>query len=141
MKLFVLIAILCANFHELFPQDGKIIIQVDGVNPKKGGELSIGFFNKENFPKVGKQLFGATREVSSTIMEIVFEKVPVGKYGIAVFQDLDRNKQLKTNFIGFPTEPIGFSNDVKIRFGPPSFDDAMILIENGKTLNLTIHLK
>ena len=141
MRLLILIAILFANSRELFSQEGKIVIQVDGVNTKTGGELSIGFFHKENFPKVGKQIFGATREVSSAIMEIVFEKVPLGKYGIAVFQDVDRNKQLKTNFVGLPIEPIGFSNDAKIRFGPPSFEDAMIVIENGKTLNLTIHLK
>src|SRR5579872_1146857 len=126
MKLVIVLAILCANFHELFSQDGKIIIRVEGVDLNKGGELSVGFFDRENFPKVGKQIFGATKEVSNTIMEIVFEKVPIGKYGIAVFQDFDRNKQLKTNFIGLPTEPIGFSNDAKIRFGPPSFEDAMI---------------
>jgi uncharacterized protein (DUF2141 family) len=48
---------------------------------------------------------------------------------------------LKKNIVGFPTEPIGFSNNARIRFGPPSFDDARIIVESGKTINLTIQLR
>jgi len=36
-----------------------------------------------------------------------------GKYFIAVFQDLDGNDKLNKNFFGLPTEPYGFSKNVK----------------------------
>ena len=69
------------------------------------------------------------------------EKIPEGTYAVAVFQDIDRNKDLKTNFIGLPQEPIGFSNDARIRFGPPSFNDAQFKIERDKNIVLKIVLR
>ena len=67
--------------------------------------------------------------------------MPVGHYAMVAFQDIDENKQLKSNFVGFPIEPIGFSRDAKIKFGPPYFDDAKVKIQQGKTLTLLINLK
>lgn len=140
-KILVLVVLFAAGYNQVYSQTGKVVIQVSGVNVKKGGELAVAFFSKDNFPKAGKQSFGAIKEVIAATMEIVFDQVPVGEYGIAIFQDIDRNKDLKTNFVGYPTEPMGFSNDARIRFGPPSFDDARIIVENSKTMNLTIQLR
>lgn len=74
-------------------------------------------------------------------MQIVFDKVPPGTYGVVSFQDINKDKQLASNFVGYPTEPIGFSRDAQIRFGPPDFDDAKISIEANKTVSIDIHLK
>ncbi|MEZ4905996.1 MAG: DUF2141 domain-containing protein [Spirosomataceae bacterium] len=124
-----------------YSQTGKLIVLVQDINAAKGGELSTGIFLKENFPKVGKQLLGSETTITANPMQIVFEKVPIGTYGVVSFQDIDRDKKLKTNWVGFPIEPIGFSRDAKIKFGPPDFNDAKITIEANKTLNLTITLK
>ena len=51
--------------------------------------------------------------------------VPFGEYAIAGFQDLDGNGVLTGNFLGIPREPVGFSGDAKIRFGPPKWNDAV----------------
>jgi uncharacterized protein (DUF2141 family) len=141
MKNLFVVSLLAVGSTGAFSQYGKVVIEVKGVDLRKGGELAVGFFCKENFPTLGKQSMGAIKEVNATTMEIVFEQVRAGEYAIAIFQDVDRNKNLKTNFVGLPTERIGFSNDVRIRFGPPSFDDAKITVENGKTKNLTVQLR
>jgi uncharacterized protein (DUF2141 family) len=122
-------------------QTGTVVLNVQGIQTSKGGEISAGIFIKENFPKVGKQFVGVQKAITDNQMQIVFENVPTGYYGVVAFQDIDKNKDLKTNFVGFPTEPIGFSNDAKIKFGPPAFDDVKVKVEEGKTLNLTINLK
>lgn len=124
----------------MFSQTATVILTVKGIASAKGGKISAGIFRKENFPKVGKQLIGAEEAVSGSTMQLIFSNVPVGDYGVVVFQDIDGNKNLKTNFLGFPTEPIGFSNDAKIKLGPPAFDDAKVIVEKGKTLTLTITL-
>jgi Short-chain dehydrogenases of various substrate specificities len=126
-----------------FSQNGVVILQVEGIDLKKGGELSAGIFKEENFPKVGKQLLGTEVAVTGSKMEIRISNVPAGWYGVAVFQDIDKNKNLKTNFIGLPQEPIGFSNDARIKFGPPDFEDARFIgakrqrdhSKNNSTLN------
>jgi uncharacterized protein (DUF2141 family) len=138
---YPILTLLFITCFQAFSQQGKVVVKVNGIDVKNGGELSVGFFSKDNFPKVGKQSFGKTKEISAESAEIVFEQVPVGEYGIAIFQDIDRNKTLKTNFVGLPTEPIGFSNDARMKFGPPSFADAKITVENGKILNLVVKLR
>lgn len=122
-------------------QTGTVQLIVKGIQTSKGGEISAGIFQEENFPKVGKQLLGKEVLVTANEMKIIFENVPIGVYGIVAFQDIDKDKKLKSNFIGFPTEPIGFSRDAKIKFGPPAFDDAKVIVENNKILSLTILLK
>ena len=123
-----------------FAQTGTIILNVTQIQTNKGGEISAGIFVRENFPKVGKQLVGQEKSVTGKSMQLIFENVPVGEYGVVAFQDIDKNKDLKTNFVGLPKEPIGFSNDAKIKFGPPDFDDAKVKVEAGKTLTLTVIL-
>jgi len=51
------------------------------------------------------------------------------------------NKELTTNFIGIPKEPIGFSNNARIKFGPPSFEEAKFNVEKDKQTVLTITLR
>ena len=139
-KLVFSLLFMAASFCS-YAQTGKVILNIQGIQISKGGEISAGIFKQENFPKVGKQFIGKEIKVFTEQMQIVFENVPVGNYAMVAFQDIDKNKKLKSNFVGFPTEPIGFSRDAKINFGPPNFYDAKVEIQQGKTLTLTITLK
>lgn len=47
-----------------------------------------------------------------------------GRYGVKLFHDVNGDGKMAANIMGIPTEPVGFSNDAPIRFGPPSFADA-----------------
>ncbi|WP_322082802.1 DUF2141 domain-containing protein [Burkholderia sp. BCC1972] len=47
-----------------------------------------------------------------------------GKYAIKMFHDLDGTGKLARNFLGIPTEPYAFSNNVKGRTGLPEFGAA-----------------
>ncbi len=140
MKKLVTIIFACVA-SQGYAQTGTVILNVVQIQSEKGGEISAGIFVRENFPKVGKQLVGQEKPVAGKTLQLIFEKVPVGEYGVVAFQDIDKNKDLKTNLVGFPREPIGFSNDAKIKFGPPDFNDAKVKVDEGKTLTLTITLK
>ena len=51
-------------------------------------------------------------------------ELPSGTYAVGVFHDVDGNGALSKSFLGIPKEPFGFSNNVRGRFGPPSFMEA-----------------
>lgn len=141
-----MIHILVLAAHLLFFQQtnkssASVIVEVKGISLTKGGEISAGLFLEANFPKPGKQLIGNAVLVNADQMTLVFKDVPPGKYGVVAFQDIDANKDLKKNFLGFPKEPIGFSNDARIKIGPPSFSDAAITVEAGKTITVQITLR
>ena len=59
------------------------------------------------------------------------------------FQDVDMDGDLPHQFmVGiYRREPIGFSNDVRIRFGPPAFSDAAFNVVNGDTVRMRIILR
>jgi len=65
--------------------------------------------------------------------ERTFEEVPLGVYAVKVFHDENGNGDLDTNFVGYPTEAFGFSNDAMGRFGPPSFEEAAFAVETNPT--------
>ena len=50
--------------------------------------------------------------------------VPPGRYAAQAFHDENGNGRLDRNFLGLPQEGMGFSNDAKMRMGPPRFADA-----------------
>ena len=68
-----------------------------------------------------------------------FVDIPRGTYALAVVHDEDMNGNLDINWLGIPTEGYGFSNDVKARFGPPSFSAASFLYD-GQDMKMTISL-
>ena len=138
MAKFIFTLIFISNCFSGYSQTVKLTLNIQGVQVSKGGQISIGIFKKEFFPKVGKQFIGKEIKVSDNQMQIVIENVPVGVYAIAVFQDINKDKILNLNFFGIPIEPFGFSRDASINFGPPNFDDAKIEIQNAKTFTINL---
>ena len=50
--------------------------------------------------------------------------VAPGIWAAQAFHDENRDGRIGRNLLGMPTEGMGFSNDARFRFGPPSFTDA-----------------
>ncbi len=68
-----------------------------------------------------------------------FEAIAPGTYALAVIHDENMNGKLDTNWLGFPTEGYGFSNDAKTSLGAPSFSAASFPYD-GQNIDLTISL-
>lgn len=97
------------------------------------GYAMLGIYNKkDNFgkakvnekPDASLVLMGAVVKITNKKATAIID-VPFGEYAIAGFQDLDGNGVLTGNFLGIPREPVGFSGDAKIKFGPPKWNDAV----------------
>ena len=48
---------------------------------------------------------------------------------MALTQDLNNNDKLDKNFIGIPTEPYAFSNNVRPALRPPNFDECKFRVD------------
>lgn len=72
-------------------------------------------------------------------INVEFAKVPKGTYAIRVYQDSDNSGDLTTNIIGIPEEPFGFSNNPRLKIGPPAFSEASFDVK--ADVNLVINLK
>lgn len=136
--IFILLAI--SFYNRSSGQTGKVILEIENIQTKKGGAVSAAIFNKTNFLKTGKQLATTSREVTTSKMVFVFADVPAGDYAFVAYQDIDRNKSMKTNLIGYPKEPWGISNNPRILFGPPSFEDSKVKVVANQTTTVSIRL-
>ena len=123
-----------------------LIVNIES-NYDKGLAL-IGIYDKEEHfgkAKVNKKLnsekvlTGAVTKITNNKAQIKFD-IPFGSYALSGFQDFDNNGVMSGNFLGIPKEPFGFSNDVRGKFGPPKWNDA-VFIFNTSNQEVTLKLK
>ena len=55
-----------------------------------------------------------------------------GTYALAVYHDVNGNRKFDKNWLGFPKEPFGLSNNPRLRLRAPKFSDVSFEVdENG----------
>lgn len=134
-KLGLAVGLLSACSASSIASDLTVVIKK--VKPNDGRVLVAVYNKAEGFPRV-PFLKNAAAASDSTV-QVVFKDLPPGEYAISSFQDKNNNEKLDTNSMGIPTEPLGFSEDAKGSFGPPSFADARFT-HSAQALTKTINL-
>jgi uncharacterized protein (DUF2141 family) len=137
-RYFLLYIIVLLPFISRGQATGSIRVTITGIE-HENGTLYVGLFSEDDdflkeasfekdFPVLKKKEF-----------HVHFENIPCGIYAISVYHDLDDNEKLDANFIGIPSEPVGFSNDYQPKMGPPKFKNAKFNL-NQKNIELTINM-
>jgi uncharacterized protein (DUF2141 family) len=100
----------------------KLSIKIENIQ-NKGKTLHVGVYRAEDeFPEFGK--YWRNTKLNTTGSEVIAEfEVPYGEYAVAVSHDLNGNGKLDKNFVGYPKEPFGFSNNFKPTLSSPDFSD------------------
>lgn len=122
-------------------EKSSLSITIEGFkNPK--GQVCINLFsNSQGFPSTKEKAVQAQcMPVKETLETITFQNLDAGSYGVAVIHDANVDGKLNRNILGIPTEGVGFSNNPKIRTGPPKFGETVILV-TGKITQIRIHLQ
>lgn len=93
-------------------------------NLKPGQVVQVGIYARaEDFPKTDRVTYFRIFTAGKNTQErFTITDLPHGTYAFAVYQDINKNKKLDVNLVGYPSEPFGFSNNVRPRFSAPSFD-------------------
>lgn len=121
-------------------QAATLNIQLAGFKNNQG-QVLIYLHNKaEFFPtKPDKAILSKIIKIQNKAANTQFDNIEPGVYALSIVHDENNNGELETNFIGIPKEGVGTSNNVRGRFGPPSFRDASFTFENDTTLSITVH--
>lgn len=106
-------------------------VTVTGIASGKGTILGS-VCDKTTFLKQCSALSMAPAN-NNGVTQLQFEHIVPGQYAVMVFHDENDNRHFDTSTSGIPLEGYGFSRDAKGRYGPPTFDDAMIEIKPGKS--------
>jgi uncharacterized protein (DUF2141 family) len=115
------------------------MLKVTGLRSEKG-QVKIAVFNSSEKWLGEQPIYSSTINVDSQTVTCRINDVPYGDYGVAVFHDENSNGKMDKNVLGIPLEPYGFSNNVRITFGPPKWEEAKFTVK-GSTAEVSIGVK
>lgn len=98
------------------------------------------FYNtREGFLKSGKWVFSKSVKPQGKSEFTLPVDLPRGEWAVAITQDLNNNDKIDKNFLGIPTEPYAFSNNVRPTIAAPGFDECKFTVdEPGKVVSIVL---
>ncbi|MGF1499401.1 MAG: DUF2141 domain-containing protein [Elainellaceae cyanobacterium] len=117
----------------------QLAISVDGLRNQNGQVCFSLFSQSRGFPSGGQAIQADCVDLGEGSPSILFQDLHPGSYAVAVFHDVNRDRQLNQTIFGIPTEGFGFSRNPRLMAGPPSFGDAAIVVAG--TQNIQIQLR
>lgn len=123
------------------PAGEKLVLKIEGFRNNKGQVLVSVFKGIDGYPDKHEKAFKKFQlKVSDRTATVDMPSIPAGDYAIAILHDENSDGKMNTNWIGWPKEGFGFSNNAMGTFGPPSFNKAKISYKGG-ALQVNIRTK
>ena len=115
----------------------RLKVNIQGIH-KNEGSIAISLYQtEENW--LGKELRSERFAAEPPAAAWSVKDLAPGEYAISVYHDKDKNGELNKGAFGRPTEPYGFSNDARGRFGPAKWEHAKFtIIEGENEVNITL---
>jgi uncharacterized protein (DUF2141 family) len=107
---------------------GVLIVMLTGMKSDDGGLTYAMWSGPEGWLETNTVHEGSAPIVDG-VSELRFDDLPYGEYAISVYHDKNNNGKLDTGLFGIPKEPFGFSNEPKMGFGPPKYEDSAFMLE------------
>ncbi|MDO9711961.1 DUF2141 domain-containing protein [Paracraurococcus lichenis] len=104
---------------------GDLLVTVQGVASDRG-QVMVAACPPEDYP-AGTCRHVARAPARPGAVELRIAGLPEGRWGVSAYHDADGDGRLGKDWLGRPTEGVGFGNDAPIgRFGPPGFEAAAV---------------
>jgi MipA family protein len=134
---FAMFAIICMPLL-MNAEAAELIIRID--NPPINGTVIAMLFNSgSTFVDLRDPVKVITYPSAGAALGRIAD-LPGGEYALVVFHDKNGNGRLDKNFIGVPSEPLGFSNRYWPK-GPPTFTNAAFKLETDETKTIDVKLQ
>ena len=102
-----------------------LIIKIEGLKNSKGSVRVAVFKGADGFPgdrQKAIKVLSVPAEKGG--VQLVLNELEDGKYAVAILHDENENGEMDTNFLGYPQEGYGASNNNLPVFRAPTFDEA-----------------
>ncbi len=122
-------------------KSGDLEVTVTNIEAGEGKIRAVLFRGRDGFPDENEKAFkrlSVDAEKGKTTF--VFENVPYGEYAISLLHDKNENGKMDTNFVGYPQEGYGISNNKNPGFSMPKYEDAHFQHQSSPD-RILIHLR
>ena len=97
------------------------------------------YHTREGFLKHGQWAFSKTVKPEGKREFTLPVELPKGDWAVAITQDLNNNDKIDKNFLGIPTEPYAFSNNIRPTLAAPGFDECKFTVDApGKMVSIVL---
>ena len=105
-------------------KSAELVIKILNIE-ENNGLIHFAIYDKpEFFPENEGKKIGFKKKITELINDqVTITDLEESFYAVAIYHDKNSNNKFDT-FLSIPQEKFGFSNDAKVFFGPPSFDEA-----------------
>lgn len=103
---------------------GDLIVHVHGLRSANGTIRVKVHHHGDDFPATNDVIARELQPARGGSASFAFPALPHGTYAVVVLHDEDNDSNLDRGLLGRPLEGLGFSNDARVLFGPPSFGEA-----------------
>ena len=132
--------LLLLNFVQA-EQKGTLTVKVLNVLQTQGSIRMAVYNNEKSFPSESQSFRGGALPLRPGINTLLTcDQLPFGNYAVAVYHDLNNNGKMDKNALGIPTEPYAFSNNVKVKWRAPKFQEAAFGFDS-RHQEITVELK
>ena len=142
MKQYILSTLLVISGFYLHAQ--KLTIEFDNIRNNEGVLSVTVYENDENWlDEEGDYLeyIFPKENMDSDSLTVSIELEKPGKYAIAVLDDEDGDEKMRHNFIGYPKEGFGFSNNIHVWLSRPKFDECILDIKSDTAIRISMQYK
>ena len=122
-------------------KSAELVIKILNIE-ENNGLIHFAIYDKpEFFPENEGKKIGFKKMVTELVDEqVIITDLKESFYAIAIYHDQNSNNKFDT-FLSIPQEKFGFSNDAKVFFGPPSFDEAAFYLKKNQRLKIENSLR
>lgn len=139
--LFCFFCIMCLNITVLFSQTIDLTItNIKSTN----GEIVLGIYkDQKSFDKEEAAVvkyFPKGSNVNGNTLRVKFNLDP-GVWGVTLLDDENSDHKMNYNWIGWPKEGFGFSNNYHTGLTKPGFNSFKFTLAQGSTLSVSIKVR
>ena len=122
-------------------KSAELVIKILNIE-ENNGLIHFAIYDKpEFFPENEGKKIGFKKKINELINDqVTITDLEESFYAVAIYHDKNSNNKFDT-FLSIPQEKFGFSNDAKVFFGPPSFDEAAFYLKKNQRLKIEISLR
>ena len=111
----------------------EVTVVVEGFKNDRGICRLLLYEGEQGFPDDPEYaVFISSFEIKNREAVFTF-MMPPGTYAISILHDENSNEKLDKTWYGKPKEGFGISNNPRVRFGPPKFEEATVQINQENT--------
>ena len=117
------------------PTSTRLIVQVARLRSSKG-EVAVTVYpsDPKRFLAPRGKLLRVRTKADAPVTQACFYLPKPDAYAVAVYHDINANRDFDRNAVGLPVEGFAFSNDAPSKVGVPTFQDARFTAKPGDTV-------